>query len=74
MTATTLPVAADLEPETPRTLRVEVVKTGEWPAPATALGHAEGPDAQDIAAEARAIFDQTGRVPADLPGFVVAGE
>jgi hypothetical protein len=51
---------------------ITVVACGEWPEPATLLGHATGPDAWDIAAEARRILDETGSLPTDLPGFTPA--
>jgi hypothetical protein len=52
---------------------ITVVELHDWPEPATLLGHATGPDAWEIAAEASRIHDETGVVPAGLPGFTPVG-
>lgn len=73
------PVAADLDPETARPFRITVTRSVRWPegSPcpgATVLGWAEGPDARQVAATARAFIEATGRQPRDLPGWTAAGE
>lgn len=72
MTTTTLPVAADPDPETPRPLRIEVVRCGTWPEPAILIGYAEGEWAWDIAAMANEHVDLTG-CQMTLPGYYPAG-
>ena len=48
-----------------RTLRITVVRTGDWPEPAVVIGHA---DSWDTATAAREFWEATG-CQATLPGY-----
>lgn len=72
-TTAALPLVADPDlPAPQQTLRVEAVRCGTWPEPATLIGYAVGEYAWDIAAMANEFHDLTG-CQMTLPGYFPAG-